>query len=303
MKQEIVRHGPELTLVSSVFHALASEAADAILRHYRKPGEVRMKADASPVTDADEEANLLIVSGLKRAFPGMPILAEESADDSARFGSKWLFVVDPLDGTKEYVNRNGEFSVNIALLENNIPIAGHIHIPVTGHFYSAVKGKGAWFCDGGASPEMDAGACGMFPEMGGSAAGNPHCAETVREKAGELQRIHVSDRTSGLCAAVSRSHQSGELERLLKHGRISRTLVSGSSLKGCLIAQGIADVYYRFGRTMEWDTAAMQCIVEEAGGVMRQMDDSPMKYNKKVPENPIGFYVLNRLENRLHGDA
>lgn len=267
MKQEIVRHGPDSTLVSSVFRALASEAADVILRHYRQPGEVRMKADASPVTDADEEANLLIVSGLKHAFPGIPILAEESADDPARFGSKWLFVVDPLDGTKEYVKRNGEFSVNIALLENGVPVVGHIHMPVTGHFYSAVKGEGAWFCDG------------------------------------ELQRIHVSDRTSGLCAAVSRSHQSGELERLMKHGRIARTIVSGSSLKGCLIAHGMADVYYRFGRTMEWDTAAMQCIVEEAGGVMRQMDDSPMTYNKEVPENPIGFYVLNRLENRLHGDA
>ncbi len=262
----------ELAHVSSVFHELAREAAEAILRHYRQPGGVRMKADASPVTDADEEANHLIVAGLKHVFPDIPVLAEESADDPARFGSKWLFVVDPLDGTKEYMKRNGEFSVNLALLEDGLPVAGHVRIPVTGHSYSAVRGQGAWFCDWGAV------SC-------------------------EPQRIHVSDRTAGLVLAVSRSHPSKELDRLIRHAGISRTIVSGSSLKGCLIAHGIADAYYRFGRTMEWDTAAMQCIVEEAGGVMRQMDDSPMTYNKKFPENPIGFYVLNRLENRFHEDV
>lgn len=272
MKNGKSQSDPQWAHISTVFHELAREASEAILRHYRQPGKVRMKADATPVTDADEEANHLLVAGLMREFPGIPVLAEESADVPARFGSKWLFVVDPLDGTKEYVKRNGEFSVNLALLENGMPAAGYIRIPVTGHCYSAVRGQGAWFCDEEAVP----------------------C---------EPQRIHVSDRTAGLILAVSRSHPSKELDRLIRHAGISRTIVSGSSLKGCLIARGIADVYYRFGRTMEWDTAAMQCIVEEAGGVMRQMDDSPMTYNKEIPENPIGFYVLNRLENRLHVDV
>lgn len=274
---------PDLEHVAIVFRDLALSASEAILRHYRQPGEVRMKADASPVTDADEEANDLIVAGLKREFPGIPVLAEESADDPARMNSKWLFVVDPLDGTKEFIKRNGEFTVNIALLENNMPIAGHIRIPVTGQFYSAIHGKGAWFCDEG-----------VYPGLHQGTNNDPDSCKP--------QRISVSARTTGLIMAVSRSHPSQELDRLMKHESISRTIVSGSSLKGCLIARGIADAYYRFGRTMEWDTAAMQCIVEEAGGVMRQMDDSPMTYNKVVPENPIGFYVLNRLENRLHGD-
>ena len=256
--------------VSETFGKLAREASDAILRHYKEPGEIRLKPDDSPVTAADEEANEIIVTGLNRVYPGIPVLAEESVDDPARMTSRLLFVVDPLDGTKEYIKRNGEFSVNIALLLNNQPIVGHIRMPVTGHAYSAIRGEGAWF---------------------------------TADDDGKPERIHVSSKTEDLCLTLSRSSPSVEQEKLMRHKRVANTRETGSSLKGCLIAQGLAEVYYRYGRTMEWDTAAMQCIVEEAGGIMRQMDDSPMVYNKPIPENADGFYIVNRLENRLHAEA
>ncbi len=255
--------------VASLLVELAEKASEAILAHYGDADAegARNKADGSPVTPADLEANRVIVDGLKRAFPGIPILAEESPDTAARQDARWLFLVDPLDGTKEYLARNGEFSVNIALLEEGRPVVGVVRMPVSGRVFHAARGQGAWMSDA----------------------------------AGALQPMQVSERTDGLILAVSRSHVTLELERIASHPKVGHVVRAGSALKGCMIACGEADAYYRFGRTMEWDTAAMQCIVEEAGGVMRQMDGTPMEYNKAVPDNPKGFFILNRMENRLVG--
>lgn len=251
--------------VASRLLEIAEIASGSILMHYAEEEKATRKEDGSPVTPADLEANRLIVEGLNRSFPGIPVLAEESPDNSARKASRWLFLVDPLDGTKEYLARNGEFSVNIALLEEGQPVVGVVRMPVSGRVFHAVQGQGAWMSD----------------------------------PTGLLQPMQVSERTEGLILALSRSHATTELERIASHPKISRTVRAGSALKGCMVACGEADAYYRFGRTMEWDTAAMQCIVEEAGGVMRQMDGTPMVYNKPVPDNPKGFFILNRMENRL----
>lgn len=244
---------------------LAGEASDAILKIYSFPDKVRYKTDGSPVTLADETANQIIVSGLRESFPATPILAEESPDNSSRSGSEWLFVVDPLDGTKEYIAANDEFSVNIALLRNNVPVVGVIQMPVTGQVFCAASGMGAWHNSGN----------------------------------GLYSRTFVSGRTSNIVLAMSRSHPSENTIKLSQHQKVGRTIVSGSSYKGCLIAVGDADVYYRFGRIMEWDTAAMECIVEEAGGLVRQMDGTKLIYNKPLPEHKQGFYILNREENKL----
>lgn len=257
-----------LPVVVRVMLRLAQEASQKILCHYQTPGNVANKVDGSPVTPADEAANRLILAGLNAAYPNIPVLAEESADPPGRQGARLLFVVDPLDGTKEYIARNDEFSVNIALLEADQPVAGVVRMPVGGRVFCAAKGIGAWTTDN----------------------------DNI------WHRMHVSNRTNHLILALSRSHPSEKTEALMKHPRVARTVVAGSSLKGCLIACGEADVYYRYGRTMEWDTAAMQIVVEEAGGLMRQLDGSPMIYNKPVPDNPNGFVILNRAENWLEDE-
>lgn len=261
-------HTDDIGFLPDVVHVmlqLAWKASQKILCHYQLPGDVVRKKDGSPVTPADEAANRLILAGLNAAYPDIPVLAEESADPPGRQDARLLFVVDPLDGTKEYIARNDEFSVNIALLEADQPVAGVVRMPVSGRVFCAAKGVGAW------TTENDI----------------------------AWHRMHVSGRTSQLVLALSRSHPSGKTEALMKHPRVARTVVAGSSLKGCLIACGEADVYYRYGRTMEWDTAAMQVVVEEAGGLMRQLNGSPMVYNKPVPDNPNGFVILNRPENWL----
>lgn len=275
--------GP-LSDIIRVMLKLADEAAKEILIHYCSPSSVARKEDGSPVTPADEAANGMILAGLHEAFPGIPVLAEESGDPPERFGARWVFVVDPLDGTKEYIARNDEFSVNIALLEWNVPVAGVVWMPVTGRVFWGAHGLGAWMGEKGETNGLL-----DFDEKG----------EPPQEEAALWQRIHVSDRTDGLVLALSRSHLSTKTEAVMANPRVARTLVAGSSLKGCLIACGKADVYYRFGRTMEWDTAAMQVVVEEAGGVVRQMDGSKMAYNKNIPDNPIGFFILNRVESQL----
>ncbi len=264
-------HTDDIGFFPDVIHVmlqLAREASQKILCHYQSPGDVVRKEDGSPVTPADEAANRLILAGLNAAYPDIPVLAEESADPPGRQGARRLFVVDPLDGTKEYIARNDEFSVNIALLEADQPVAGVVRMPVSGRVFCAAKGMGAWTTEDGFT----------------------------------WHRMRVSGRTSQLVLALSRSHPSGKTEALMNHPRVARTVVAGSSLKGCLIACGEADVYYRYGRTMEWDTAAMQVVVEEAGGLMRQLNGSPMVYNKPVPDNPNGFVILNCLENWLEAE-
>lgn len=249
-----------------VMKEAAREAGAAILAVYDTDFSVEHKADDSPLTLADRQANEIILPHLARAFPDVAVLSEESRDDRNRLKERYCFIVDPLDGTKEFVSRNGQFTVNIALVFDGTPVAGVIYVPVTGKLYYAAQGLGAY------SKER--------PES-------------------EPRRLKVSDRLSDLIWVGSRSH-SAEKEAALIDGH--RSLIrdvqsAGSSLKGCLVAEGNADVYYRFGLTCEWDTAAMQCIAEEAGGIFRQTDGTPMTYNRENTLNEKGFYIVNRKEN------
>jgi 3'(2'), 5'-bisphosphate nucleotidase len=254
----------DLAEVLKTVKQLTKEAGDVILDIYAKDFSVDYKEDKSPITLADQKSNDLIVHTLKSRYPECAILAEESRDNLDRLKNDWCFIVDPLDGTKEFVKRNGEFTVNVALAHRGKPVLGVIGIPVSGEFYYAVKGEGAFY-----------------------------------EKDGHTQKINVSSRVEDIRMVVSRSHKSDKLASLIERKGIQNILTVGSAIKGCMIAKGEAEVYYRFGYTMEWDTAAMQCIVEQAGGIFRQMDGSEMTYNRVNSLNEKGFYVINNLQNQL----
>lgn len=250
----------------SIAKQLSIEAGKKILDIYNSEFTVEMKDNETPLTTADKEANEIIVDGLKKAFPQYSILSEESKDDKGRLENEWCWIVDPLDGTKEFIKRNGEFTVNIALSHNQRTVLGVIYVPVTKELY-----------------------------YGSMKSGSFYLSEGVRK------RLHVSDRISNLKLISSRSHKSEKLINLINKNqeKIAIEKTVGSSLKGCLIAKGEADVYYRFGLTSEWDTAAMQCIVEEAGGIFKQLDGTEMIYNRENTLNEKGFYILNRNENKL----
>ncbi|MGI6743478.1 MAG: 3'(2'),5'-bisphosphate nucleotidase CysQ [Eubacteriales bacterium] len=257
---------------------ISVEAGEAIMEVYGSDDfNIETKDDRTPVTAADKRSNAVIVSALNRLWPEISVLAEESEDNITRLRRRWCFVVDPLDGTKEFISRNGEFTVNIALVFDGNPVIGVIYVPVTGELYKGINWRGV-----------------RRAERSRLAVGTDSTSEPPRE-------IKVSDRTDELVVMQSRSFGSDRLDALLEKNanRISKTISSGSSLKGCRIADGRADIYYRFGLTHEWDTAAMQCIIEAAGGVFRQMHGQKMTYNRPDTLNRDGFYILNRPENAL----
>jgi 3'(2'), 5'-bisphosphate nucleotidase len=249
-----------------ILKEIVLEAGKIIMDVYTLPDfGIDFKEDESPVTIADKKANDYIVGMLNKHFPEIMVLSEESADDLNRLEKRFIWLVDPLDGTKEFINRNGEFSVNIALIDNKNPIIGVIYIPIVSELYYAVIGEGAY----------------MIDALG-------------REK-----KIHVSEKLTDLRALRSRSRVSDKLLDAYDDQRVSVVSQVGSSLKGCLIARGDAEVYFSFGYTMEWDTAAMELIVKEAGGVFCELDGSQMVYNRVNTRNENGFYVLNNRENKL----
>lgn len=231
------------------------------------PMEIEYKSDDSPLTAADKAANRIIVDRLRSNFPQYAILSEEEKDQKERLSNDYCFVVDPLDGTKEFVKRNGQFTVNIALAYRQQPVLGVIYVPVSGALYYAAKGNGAF----------------------------------VQRAGKEPVKLSVSDNTdrSSLKVVMSNSHGCAQMDELVEKYQLTNFVKIGSSLKGCMVASGEADVYYRFNPTMEWDTAAMHCIAEEAGAVFRQMDGSPMLYNREDSLNAKGFYIINRMENLL----
>lgn len=226
--------------------------------------EVEFKADRSPLTEADKRSNKVIVNRLRKEFPSYAILSEEEADDKERLSKEYCFVIDPLDGTKEFLKRNGQFTVNIALTRNHKSVLGVIYLPVTSVLYYASEGQGAFM-----------------------------------EKDESLRKLYVSKRVEDIRLVMSSSHGCNQMEELIKKYSIKNLIRIGSSLKGCLIAQGEAECYYRHNLTMEWDTAAMQCIAEEAGAIFRQMDGSKMTYNREDCVNRKGFYIVNCLQNLL----
>jgi 3'(2'), 5'-bisphosphate nucleotidase len=245
---------------------LAVSAGIEILKVYKRSYGIEYKKDNSPVTEADKISNALITGELKKIFPEHAILSEEVEDDLERVENPWCWIIDPLDGTKEFIKQNGEFTVNIALAHEHKAVLGVVYVPVIGELYYAVKGNGAY-----------------------------------RISNGKTENIHVSEKTDKLTLIISRSHSSEKEKALINNNKekILKTISTGSSIKGCLIASGEADVYYRFNPTMEWDTAAPHIIAEEAGGIFRELSGAEMLYNRINTKNENGFYILNRIENKL----
>ena len=215
---------------------------------------MRDKADTSPVTEADTRAERVILDGLARCAPGIAVAAEESvaAGHVPDVGGRSFFLVDPLDGTREFIGRNGEFTVNIALVEGGTPTVGVIHLPALGETYWTAGDGTAWRVRGGGAAERIA------------------CRRPGRR----------------LVAIASRSHRSAETDAYLRRLRVAETASAGSSLKFCRIAEGAADLYPRLGRTMEWDIAAGHAIVAAAGGSVEALDGRRLAYGKPGFENP-----------------
>jgi 3'(2'), 5'-bisphosphate nucleotidase len=236
--------------------ARLAQAAGAItLRHYAGAAEARTKPDHSPVTDADEEAEALIAAELAKIAPGVPIVAEEAMakGKSPKIGERF-FLVDPLDGTKEFLKRNGEFTVNIALIEGGRAVLGVVLAPAKGRMFLGDGVNGAFELQARGGEALD---------LSGA------------------RRIHVRQAPSeGLTALVSRSHRDAQTDEYLTHYRIAKLADAGSSLKFALLAAGEADLYPRHGPTMEWDTAAGQAVVEAAGGTVTMLDGAPFMYGK-----------------------
>ncbi|MCL2100027.1 MAG: 3'(2'),5'-bisphosphate nucleotidase CysQ [Oscillospiraceae bacterium] len=256
----------------------AFDAGREILEIYKKDFKIEYKDDNSPLTEADKKSNELICGRLKKYAPYIDILTEESADDKKRLENKFCFIIDPLDGTKEFIKKNGEFTVNIGLAYKNKSILGIVYAPYLNKLYYAAKNHGAYALCLGAD---------------------------IFKLFSERNKIKVSGKTADLTVVKSRSHSDKKTEALLEKNKhkIKSTADVGSALKGCLIAEGAADVYYRFGYTMEWDTCAMQCVVEESGGVFMQGDLSPMTYNRENSLNERGFIILNKIENKFDSEG
>lgn len=248
--------GSQATLLAGV-EALAIEAGAAIMEIYAGEdfGTVR-KDDGSPVTRADAAGEQVILAGLAALTPDVPVIAEEaySAGHAPDVSTGRFWLVDPLDGTREFVNRNGEFTVNIALVEAGRPVLGVVHAPALGLTYAGCLDKGATVTEGGAPPRPI----------------------TARAAPAE-----------GLTVVCSRRHGDPEkLARFLDGRKVAAERQIGSSLKLCLVAAGEADIYPRYGTTMEWDTAAGHAVVAAAGGVVTTAEGAPLVYGKPGFENP-----------------
>lgn len=242
--------------LAEAIRRLAEQAANAILAIYGTDFEARPKQDRSPVTDADEAAERIIVAGLRALTPDIPIVAEEATarGETPPHAGERFWLVDPLDGTREFVKRNGEFTVNIALIEHGRPVLGVVLCPVSGECFLG-SAAGAW-------------------RYGGP---------------GDRNGARISARTQpadGADAMVSRSHPEAAAEAWLATQKIRSRLEAGSSLKFCRIAEGRADVYPRMAQIREWDTAAGQAVLEAAGGSVRDLAGQPLCYGKPEYRNP-----------------
>lgn len=243
----------------------ARKAGDAILDIYESDDfGVEMKGDDSPLTKADKASHEVIQKALSEQYPDIPILSEEGRDMPYEERKHWktFWCVDPLDGTKEFIKRNGEFTVNIALIDHGKPVAGVIYIPVKDVMYYATIEKGAYKIDGDAEPK----------------------------------KISVNEDTSdGIIAVRSRSHASEEEDVVLKKYGVTESISAGSSLKFCMVAEGKAHIYYRHGPTMEWDTAAGHAIVIGAGGITSS--DYALRYNKEELRNGSFLILTNGISD------
>ncbi|MBW8709075.1 MAG: 3'(2'),5'-bisphosphate nucleotidase CysQ [Alphaproteobacteria bacterium] len=237
---------------------IAQAAGVVVMRHYEAGCDARIKADRSPVTDADEEAEKLILAELAAAFPGVPVVAEEQAAAGrvAAVGSRF-FLVDPVDGTKEFVRRGGEFTVNIGEILDGVPVSGVVFAPAIGRLFAGAAGEGAFEISGGWSV--------------GESQSDQNKVRAIAARA---------PAPDGLVAVSSKSHPDAQTDELLKTLPIKGNSHAGSSLKFCLVAAGEADIYPRAGHTMEWDTAAGDAVLRAAGGRMTDWDGAPFVYGK-----------------------
>jgi len=229
---------------------LAVDAGKAILEVYATDFDVQEKGDESPLTQADLASHHCIVRGLSALTPDIPIISEEEGLPSFAERGQWqrYWLIDPLDGTKEFVNRNGEFTVNIAFIESNRPIFGVVHVPVHDKTYIGCEGHGAELRLGDDAP----------------------VAISVASTSAQPVRV-----------VGSRSHRGASLDAYLERLGETDMVPMGSSLKFCVVAEGRADIYPRLGPTSEWDTAAAQAVVEQAGGKVLELDGKPLSYNAK----------------------
>jgi 3'(2'), 5'-bisphosphate nucleotidase len=236
--------------------ALAQKAGKAILQVYNSEITVEIKDDNSPLTAADKASHEIIAAGLKALTPNIPMLSEEGRDIPYEERKHWnrFWLVDPLDGTKEFIKRNGEFTVNIALIEGNAPVFGVVYVPDQDKMYVGIVGEGAFLQEGD-------------------------------EESRKIQ-VRKPDPEAGLTVVMSRSHPSPELQEYLKDIKVAEALPVGSSLKLCAVAEGKADLYPRLGPTMEWDTGAGQAVVQAAGGTVLMLEGQPLPYNKENLLNP-----------------
>lgn len=241
---------------------IAKKAGEKILDIYENEDfskTIDFKTDDSPLTIADKAAHVIIEAGLEELGLDIPILSEEGTIDGYDVRKNWteFWCVDPLDGTKEFINKNGQFTVNIALIVNGEPVLGVVYTPVTDTMYSGKKGEGATAAIGS-----------------------------------EKRTITVNNKQSERIAVQSKSHASEAEDTVFAQYDVVDTISVGSSLKFCMVAEGKADIYYRHGPTMEWDTAAGQAVVEAAGGKVL-LGEKPFRYNKEDLLNPsflcLGF--------------
>lgn len=245
---------------------LALEAGDRIMEVYNSPDfEVKSKGDASPVTEADEAADALISAGLRAAFPDVTLITEEQAASHALTAQTFL-IVDPLDGTKEFIQRRGDFTVNIAYVENGVPVCGVVYAPAKNRLFYTLS------TDDSVEEIIPLGK-------------DKHTVDVV----GALEKIRVSTPdNSALMVVASKSHRDAATDEYINKYSVKDMRSAGSSLKFCLVATGEADLYPRLGRTMEWDTAAGDAVLRGAGGhVVRFDDHSPLAYGKSGWGNPF----------------
>lgn len=251
--------------LAQVSRQLALEAGDVIMAIYAAPDfDVRAKSDASPVTAADEAADALISAGLRAAFPDLPLITEEQAE-SHGLTARTFLIVDPLDGTKEFVQRRGDFTVNIAYVQDGVPLRGVVYAPAKGRLFYTTA-------DGTAVEET-----GPFDKA----------------VAGAVIPLRVSSPDNGaLMVVASKSHRDQATDDYIGRYQVRDMTSAGSSLKFCLVATGEADLYPRLGRTMEWDTAAGDAVLRGAGGLVVRFDDHrPLAYGKPGWDNP--FFIAH----------
>lgn len=247
--------------------AAALLAKVEILKIYQSDFSYTSKSDDSPVTQADQIADLIIRTYLQKKYPLFGFLTEESSDDFSRLTKEYVWVVDPIDGTKDFIAKNDEFTINIALIHQHQVIAGIVMIPALDEVYYAMKGEGAYFLKDGVS-----------------------------------KQIFVNQKLKDLTVLTSRFHvQSAELTLIQKYASIiTKVQTYGSALKACRIASGLAEISYRLSSgTKEWDTASSDLIVSEAGGLFIKptLPIERYTYNRKEVKNIDGYVILNRIEN------